>query len=198
MKPDDRKKQILDAAISCFTKRGYHATSISNIIDKAKIARGTFYLYFKSKHEIFQCILDDFIFYLASQIKTIDVTAPISPATQMRNNVKRIVDTILKRPEIGQILFNEAVGLDDATQSRLKDFYSTLLTIIQSSIKKGISVGLIRNVDHRVASCVALGGIRELITQIHIFKNTKIGRKALVDGLMDVIFGGLGPNLLDR
>lgn len=195
MNPEDRKNQIVDAATRCFAARGYHATAISDIIDGAEIARGTFYLYFKSKHEIFQHILDDLIAHLGSQIKMIDISSKDSPAVQMRKNVERIVDAILMKPELGKILFNEAVGLDESTQERLGAFYSRLLSIIQSSIRRGISFGLVRDVDPRVASCIALGGVRELMTQIHIFQNARIGRNAIVDGLIDVLFGGIGPKL---
>lgn len=195
MNPENRKRQIVDAATECFAARGYHATSISDIIDGADIARGTFYLYFKSKHEIFQHILDDFIAHLGDQIKMIDMSGTTKPAVQMRKNVERVVDAIFMRPELGKILFNEAVGLDESTQERLGTFYSRLLSIIQSSIRRGISFGLVRDVDPRVASCIALGGVRELMTQIHIFQNARIGRDAIVDGLIDVLFGGIGPEL---
>jgi len=196
MKPEDRRKQIVTAATKCFARQGYHATSISHIIDEAEIARGTFYLYFKSKHEIFQFILDDFIELLGSQIKMIDMKSPENPALQMRGNVERVVDAILERPELGKILFNEAVGLDEVIQERLRAFYNRLLSIIQSSVRRGISFGLVRDVDARVVSCIALGGVRELLTQIHIFKNARIGRKAIVDGLIDILFGGIGPKLM--
>jgi AcrR family transcriptional regulator len=196
MKPEDRKNAIVKAAVECFAGLGYHATSISHIIESAGIARGTFYLYFKSKHEIFQFILDDFIAHLAMQIKTIDLAAAESPAVQMRGNVERVVDAILSRPELSKILFNEAVGLDETTQGRLKAFYGQLLTIIQSSIRRGMAAGLIRKVDPELAACIALGGIREIITQGHVFGNVEIKREALIEGLIDVLFGGIGPRLI--
>jgi AcrR family transcriptional regulator len=41
------------AATRVFRDKGYHAASVNDIIDAAQIARGTFYLYFTSKREIF-------------------------------------------------------------------------------------------------------------------------------------------------
>jgi AcrR family transcriptional regulator len=196
MKPEERKSQIIEAAIKCFANRGYHSTSISHIIDEASVARGTFYLYFKSKHEIFQSILDEFTEHIGSQIKTIEMSADLTPAAQMKKNVERVVDAVLQKPEVGQILFNEAVGLDEETQKRLKEFYNKLITRIQSSIQLGISFGLVRDVDPKVASCIALGGVREILTQSHIFKNANISRDAMVDGLIDVLFGGISPKLI--
>jgi len=195
MKPEERKRAIVEAAVECFSKKGYHATSISHIIDAAGIARGTFYLYFKSKHEIFQFVLDDLISKIRSQIRTIDLNIDESPAAQMRGNVERVVLAITSIPEVAQILFNEAVGLDKETQERLKNFYAEFIEIIQSAIERGASFGLIRNVDPSVASCIALGGVREIVIQTKIFQNTNIDSKSMIDGLIDVLFGGIGPKL---
>ena len=191
MKPGERKSAIVEAAAVCFAERGYHATQVSDIIAKAGIARGTFYLYYKSKHEIFHSILDGFIGELQDQIKTIEMGSTLSPAEQMRRNVERVVDLVLDRPEIGKILFNEAVGLDDVIDARLKEFYARLLDLIEASISRGIGFGLVRKVDPRLASCIVLGGFRELLIQKSIFGNAKVGRKAMVDGLIDVLLGGL-------
>lgn len=55
-KIDQNKKQkrtsLLDTAFSLFTSRGIHNTSISDIVESAGVAKGTFYLYFKDKYDI--------------------------------------------------------------------------------------------------------------------------------------------------
>jgi AcrR family transcriptional regulator len=44
-----RRKQILDAARTVFGDKGYESATISDIVKKAGVAQGTFYLYFESK-----------------------------------------------------------------------------------------------------------------------------------------------------
>ena len=55
-KVDDNKLQkrnsLLESAFSLFIKNGFAKTSISNIVDEASVAKGTFYLYFKDKYDI--------------------------------------------------------------------------------------------------------------------------------------------------
>lgn len=53
-----RKKQILDAAHQLFINKGFNATSIQDILEEAKIAKGTFYNHFGSKNECLITILD--------------------------------------------------------------------------------------------------------------------------------------------
>lgn len=54
----DRKRTcILDAARRIFSKKGYAETAVEDVADEAKIAKGTLYLYFKSKEELYMAVL---------------------------------------------------------------------------------------------------------------------------------------------
>ena len=48
----DKQKRLLDSGFKLFTENGIVNTSIQNIVDQAKMAKGTFYLYFKDKYEL--------------------------------------------------------------------------------------------------------------------------------------------------
>ncbi|MFG6369419.1 MAG: TetR/AcrR family transcriptional regulator [Lachnospiraceae bacterium] len=47
-----KREALFDAAFHLFTSKGTHKTSISDIVDNAGVAKGTFYLYFKDKYDI--------------------------------------------------------------------------------------------------------------------------------------------------
>lgn len=47
-----KRTSLLETAFSLFTSRGIHNTSISDIVNAAGVAKGTFYLYFKDKYDI--------------------------------------------------------------------------------------------------------------------------------------------------
>src|ERR1700739_1366111 len=53
MLTDMRRQEILAAAIKVFGKKGFAATCVGDIADAAKMAKGTVYLYFDSKEEIY-------------------------------------------------------------------------------------------------------------------------------------------------
>ncbi|WP_145523864.1 TetR/AcrR family transcriptional regulator [Virgibacillus sp. SK37] len=54
---NDKEKQIINAAQKLFIKNGFQMTSIQDILNEAKIAKGTFYNYFNSKNECLMAIL---------------------------------------------------------------------------------------------------------------------------------------------
>ena len=49
---EETRRQLLDAAGRLFAERGYHATSVPDIVRAAGVGHGTFYEYFGSRHEI--------------------------------------------------------------------------------------------------------------------------------------------------
>src|SRR5207249_12064076 len=53
----ERRANVLQTARRVFSAKGYHDTSISDLIEAAGIARRTFYLYFISKRAIFEELL---------------------------------------------------------------------------------------------------------------------------------------------
>lgn len=57
--PEERRKDILQAALTLFREKGYEKTVISDIVKSAGIAQGTFYIYYKSKEDIFLAVLED-------------------------------------------------------------------------------------------------------------------------------------------
>ena len=47
-----KKESLLNTAFSLFTSKGFQKTSISDIVDNAGVAKGTFYLYFSDKYDL--------------------------------------------------------------------------------------------------------------------------------------------------
>ncbi len=48
------KERLLLSAKEVFSEKGFHKTKVSDIVKKAGVSQGTFYIYFKSKEEIFK------------------------------------------------------------------------------------------------------------------------------------------------
>ena len=54
----NKKEQILDVSLALFMEKGYDNTSISDILSKLDIARGTLYYHFESKEAIMDMIIE--------------------------------------------------------------------------------------------------------------------------------------------
>lgn len=67
--PDERKQEILDAAIRVFSKKGYDRTSISDIAKEIGISQGLCYRYFPSKEAIYDAGIEQYAESIVAQNK---------------------------------------------------------------------------------------------------------------------------------
>lgn len=51
-----RKEQVIQKAHELFIEKGYHATSIQDILNHSRISKGSFYNYFPSKGDLFKAV----------------------------------------------------------------------------------------------------------------------------------------------
>jgi AcrR family transcriptional regulator len=159
-----RRAAVLAAARRIFADKGYHATSIDDIIEAAGIARGTFYLYFESKRAIFDELLDELFTTLQSTVRRIEVGpgAP-PPVEQMNATVDRVMQTLTENREMARILLREAVGIDDEFDAKLEQFYGRIEGLIASAIQTGQQMKLVRRCDAQIVARCILGSAKELV-----------------------------------
>jgi AcrR family transcriptional regulator len=58
-KRGERRQQILDAALRCFSRDGFHATTTADIVRESGLSQGALYLYFATKDDIVVALADD-------------------------------------------------------------------------------------------------------------------------------------------
>jgi TetR/AcrR family transcriptional regulator, transcriptional repressor of aconitase len=56
---DARRTQILDAAIVCFSRNGFHTATMQDIVRQSRLSPGAIYNYFASKEDIIEAIADE-------------------------------------------------------------------------------------------------------------------------------------------
>jgi AcrR family transcriptional regulator len=166
----NRRGAILRAARPVFASKGYHQTHVSDIIDAAGIARGTFYLYFDSKAAIFIELLELSLDELRGAIVGVD-QEPESPPVevQLAGTVRRILNTVVSNRLLTTILVREAVGLDEEVDRRLKAFYKELIDYIRDALEEGKRIGILRGIDTEVGAFCIMGTIKQFMEQLVMY-----------------------------
>ncbi len=80
---DARRTQILNAAVHCFARHGYYATTIEDLVAETGLSRGALYLYFPSKEAIYLAISERWSCGLEEAIRA-RLAPDLSPAAIMR------------------------------------------------------------------------------------------------------------------
>lgn len=192
----DRRVAILRAALVVFSRKGYHQTHVSDIIKAASIARGTFYLYFESKSAIFLELLDQLLQQMRASVSGVDTDEGSPPiALQLVGIVRNILNTVSDNKLLANIIIKQAVGVDAEVDEKLKEFYGRIVAYIQEALEEGQRMGVLRDVDTKVAAMCILGTIKQLMEQIVAEdgnESLEVDRMAM--GVLDFNLHGLLPH----
>lgn len=108
MKNNERKQELLKIAYNMFLMKGYDNTSIDDIINEAKIAKGTYYYYFESKEttleEVINMMINDEV-TSAKEILKMPISIPeklvrIITSLRPKKNEQEIQNTLNKKDNI--------------------------------------------------------------------------------------------------
>jgi AcrR family transcriptional regulator len=167
MERQERRAQVLRHAKRIFARKGYHRTNVADIIGRARIARGTFYLYFQNKRDIFEELLEQTLRELRNRIQRLRIgPGEPNPVEQLRDNLTRVLTFVLAERELTDILLNHSTGFDRELDARIRDFYERVADEIQRSLDLGIEMNLVRRCDTRAVAYCILGGVKEAVGQL--------------------------------
>jgi AcrR family transcriptional regulator len=181
MKPKLRRDQILRAAISVFAAKGYNRASVSDIIEAADVARGTFYLYFEGKREIFAELVDVLTVRLIGCMKRVDLDPGAPPwLEQIRANLIRISTVLIEERELTQILYEHGMGLDDDLDQKIRQFYLALNRQTEGALRLGQEMGLVRRgLDPALAAWYVTGAIKEVMYHLALAPEAGAAERAI-------------------
>jgi AcrR family transcriptional regulator len=190
MSPDARRAQLLGVALDLFAARGYHATSISHIIEKASVARGTFYQYFRSKKEIFDSLLDQMFEQVTSAVAPIEIAAPEQIAVAIRANIESLCRRLQENLPMGRIVLEQAVGVNETGREQLRDFYKRVLDRIERAVTVGQKLGVVRRGDAGLIAVFLLAMVKESLYQ-QILGTRTLSIPRLVDEIFETVQQGV-------
>ena len=161
----ERRRQILSAAKVVFAEAGYHGASIHAIIERAQIARGTFYLYFESKAAVFDSILDQAMADLRAKLHRIEVEDPSAPApqVQLRHQILAALEYIVRDRPLAMLLLSAGHTPDVDASERLEMFFSEVRDLVRRALETGMEIGLVRPCQPELVAAAMLGMIRGVI-----------------------------------
>lgn len=188
----DRRAQILECAKDVFSKKGFHNASVADLISRAGIARGTFYLYFESKRDIFDTLLEDLLQELRRRIQPIRLeSGNPEPLVQLKANIHRVLELVVEEPELIEILLHHADGLDHQVEASVSSFYDRVLNLIERSLEHGMRLGLLRTCDARIVAACILGTVKEVADWLTTQRGRTLSLDVLAEEIVDFGLRGL-------
>jgi AcrR family transcriptional regulator len=159
---EDKRRQLLDAAVRVFARKGFHASRVGDIAEEAGVAHGLLYHYFKSKDEVLQAVFQENWSLLVARIESVEETDEPA-ADQLRHISAIVLRTWLHLPDVVRVVVQE-FGRSPELAERIGEL-TLPIDALQRVIARGIESGEFRrDIDPTFAATVVYGSIDELLT----------------------------------
>src|SRR5881227_3749765 len=124
-----RRQQILDAARTCFIRKGFHLTSMQDVFAESGLSAGAVYRYFKSKKEIIDAIANQKVGGAIHLLENIMEEDPLPPFEEIIERFARFMETTLDEDgalRVAPYVWTEALHDPD---------YKELVTLLFSGMR---------------------------------------------------------------
>ena len=103
----DKRRVILDAAITVFARQGFHSCRVSDVADEAGVAYGLVYHYFSSKEEILNTLFTERWQLMLDAIVEIDGRGQLSARDKLGQVAGFIIDSYRHEPDLMKVIIVE-------------------------------------------------------------------------------------------
>lgn len=179
---DERRAQLLVAALETFTASGYHAASMDEIAERASVSKPVLYQHFPSKLDLYLAVLDLHIDSLVFGIQK-----AIASTRENKNRVKATIDAyfgfIEGEGEAFRLLFESDMSVEPQVRERLERMTYDCAVAVSAVISA--DTGLSK--DESMILAIGLIGCAQISARHWLEKGGKIDRSqasALITSLL--------------
>ena len=148
----ERKRQILDAALSLLFSEGLQATSINKIAKSAELGVGTIYFYFASKEEMFAALQEEGIELLHNKIKK-RLERVKRPEDRLKTIARVYFEFSRENKEyfdiINYFLSSPGTFFSPNVKKRIDQHGNKVISLIVNTIDEGVDCQAFKSVDAR-------------------------------------------------
>lgn len=165
----DKRTAIIEAAIGVFSEKGVEKATVSDIVKRAGIAQGTYYLYFPSRLSVMGGIAEQVVARLQQRLQ--ERLDGLPAAEQLDRLAEVIFGFVEEQHRLVALLYS---GMTQSEQmQRWEVIYAPLYDWLQQVLEQARSGGAVAAVvQPRHAARVMVGAIEASAEQVHLYAST--------------------------
>lgn len=161
----DQRRRLLDGARDAFVAKGYAATSVDDIVARARTSRTAFYRLFSNKEDCLLELYRDTTGQLAINLVNAAEGAK-SPAQRVRLGAAALVETITADPASAQVMLTEVVGATPAVEAARIEARSRFAAIIARELGTVAGWKGRPRAERELVSVATMGAVAEVLADI--------------------------------
>ncbi len=192
-----RPEEITAAALELFVERGFAATRLEDVAARAGVSKGTVYLYFANKEELFKAVVRDGLVSPIAEMKGYIEQYDGSSFDLLRMLVLGWWDKVgaTRLSGIPKLLLGESGNFPELVRFYLAEVVEPGQEVMAALVRRGIARGEFRNVAPRDASLLIAAPLLQMMlwrTALEPQSKHKIDPQQYLEAHLDMLRHGLG------
>jgi AcrR family transcriptional regulator len=180
------RKDVIAAARDLFTEKGFHRTSLDDIVARLGLGKGTFYAFFDGKEDLLFAVIDQAIDELIDHMDNL-VGDEQDPIKRLQIKGYGFVDMYDSHYGLIDLLMGEAMAGDHSSLSKSRKIYRKLASNIIEEINLINEQGILKIDDPEFAAYALIGAI-EMLCFRHQMDN-KYPREKIIQNMTQILVG---------
>lgn len=186
---DRRQQEVIDVAARVFAERGYHATSIEDLIEATGLTRGGLYHYIESKVELLFRVVAELLDPLLEQGRAI-VAEDEPPVEQLRRLMHAWMDHVESHRAHMFVFQQERRALEREPQwAEVRASRRAFEELLGAVLDRGEREGAFRLADRRLTLMALLGMVN--YTPQWFDPRGRLSAREIADGFCDTLLAGI-------
>ena len=186
MPRDERRAQLLAAALEVFTAAGYHAAAMDEISDRAGVSKPVLYQHFPSKLDLYLAVLDTHIDSLVFAIQKAIQSTPDN-SKRVQATIAAYFDFIEADGEAFRLLFESDMNVEPAVRERLNRMTYDCAAAVSAVIS--LDTGLPQEAAMLLG--VGLIGSAQVTARHWLERDSKLTREQAQNLVTNIIWRGI-------
>jgi len=165
--PEEKRQKLIDCALDEFAGRDYDSASISQIVARAGIAKGSLYQYFSDKRELYGYLLELAAAKKGEMMAAAQPPRPVMPVFEtLRWLLEVMLSFELRYPRLAQLGFRAAYGKSPLPEEVLQQGRQATTDYFRALIERGQRSGELRSeLDPSTAAWMLTAVLNEMGSQ---------------------------------
>ena len=193
-----RPQELLAAALDLFVERGFAATRLEDVARRAGVSKGTLYLYFTNKEELFKAVVRDSIVPVIGDAEDSIAAFDGHSADLLRSVINHWWQRLgaTKASGLAKLIMAEAGNFPDLACFYQKEVIARGTRMIASMLERAVARGEFRPLDVTITTQVLIAPMLMLQTWKHSVgpcDQNALDPLAFIDAFLDMALHGLLP-----
>ena len=168
---DARPQELLAAALDLFVERGFASTRLEDVAKRAGVSKGTLYLYFENKQELFKAVVRDNMVQSIGEAENSMAASEESSADLLRKVMMQWWEEFgaTKLAGLTKLMMAEANNFPELAQFYNEEVVTRGNALIVSLLERGMQRGEFRQVDPVLVSTILSAPVTMLMMWTHSY-----------------------------